>query len=45
MLENINSVNSGVHKRWIYSNKVDYDISDSFALNKNNEYLEFHRKN
>lgn len=26
MLENINSVNSGVHKRWIYSNKVDFEL-------------------
>ncbi len=26
MLENIDDVNSGVHKRWIYSNKVDYEL-------------------
>lgn len=26
MLENINNVDAGVHKRWIYSNKVDYEL-------------------
>ena len=26
MIENIDDVNSGVYKRWIYSNKVDYEL-------------------
>ena len=26
MLENIDEVNSGVNKRWIYSNKADYEL-------------------